>query len=105
MTIPARHIISVHTQHLMRAIDDVFEDFIQRRAHMNVAIGIGRPVMERILRLSLTLLTQALIEPNFSPPREPFRFFLRQASPHREIGFGKEKRVAVIGHVYLGKGC
>jgi len=68
--------------------------------------------MEDILFAALGLLPQTIIKADLIPIGEPFRFLLGQASPHRKIGLGKEKRVAVIafrivfcgGHVYLEKG-
>ena len=76
------------------------EDFIHRRAHMDMTIGIGRPVMERILRLILGLLTQALIKADFIPPREPFRFLFGETRPHREIRLWEEERVAIIAFLF-----
>lgn len=42
--------------------DEVFEDFVQRGAHVDVAIGKGRAVMQDELRASGGLLHDALIK-------------------------------------------
>ena len=51
----------------MGAVDDVFENFIQRRPHVDMAIGIGRAVMEDILRLPFRLRALFSIEVNAVP--------------------------------------
>ena len=52
----------------MTAVDDVFVSFIQRRAHMNVAIGIGRAVMQRPAFAVFGLLAQLFVKLDLLPP-------------------------------------
>ena len=67
VAIPARHIMRVIAEHLMGAVDDVFKDFIQRRSHMDMTIGIWRAVMQRIGRLAFALLAQLFKQADFVP--------------------------------------
>ena len=46
VAVPARHIGRVLAEHLLRAVDDVLQDLVQRVAEMEVAIGVRRPVMQ-----------------------------------------------------------
>ncbi len=46
--------------HLEGAGDDVLEDLVQRVADMDIAIGIGRTVMQDIERTAVGVLTQLL---------------------------------------------
>ena len=52
---------------------------------MDVAIGVGRPVVEDEFRPPLPGLAQALIKLDLAPAGEQFRLLLRQAGAHRKI--------------------
>ena len=46
MTIPARYVRGAFAEHGLRFDHEVFEDFVERRAHVHVSIGEWRPVMQ-----------------------------------------------------------
>ena len=71
----------------MRPVDKVFMNFIQGRPHMDMSIGIGWSVMQRPLAFGVFGLSLFFIETNAVPAFNPFGLSLRQASPHRKIGF------------------
>jgi len=71
----------------MGAVDDIFENFIQRRAHMDMTIGIGRAIMQRPRLGVFGLLAQALIKAKLLPELKPLRLFFRQTRTHGEISF------------------
>ena len=48
VAIPARNVVGIKATHLERAGDHIFEDLVERVADMDVAIGIGRAVMQHI---------------------------------------------------------
>ena len=52
MAIPARHIVRIFAEHPLRARHEIFQDLVQRMADMDIAIGIGRPVMQDEFRLA-----------------------------------------------------
>ena len=46
VAVPARHIRRAETGHRFRFHDQILEDLVQRRAHVDVAIGEGRAVVQ-----------------------------------------------------------
>ena len=46
VTVPARDIIGVLAHHLLRAVDDVFQNLVQRMTDMQVAVRVGRAIVE-----------------------------------------------------------
>ncbi len=46
VAVPARHIVGIVAEHLLRARDDVLQDLVERVADMDVAVGVGRAVMQ-----------------------------------------------------------
>ena len=49
MTVPTGHIGGVITHHRARLDDNILEDFVDRMANMNNAIGVGRAVVKNKL--------------------------------------------------------
>ena len=96
VAVPAGHIIAVIAAHLERAGDDVLEDLVERMADMQIAIGVGRTVMQHIFRLALRALAQALIKAHFVPARDQLRFLLRKAGAHRKFGLRQIERFAPV---------
>ena len=96
VAVPARHVIRVMTQHLVAAVDDILVRLVQRRAHMDVTIGVGRSVVECPLTQRIFRRALFLIQANPLPALQPFRLGFGQACAHRKIGFGQEQRVAII---------
>ena len=72
VAIPARHIGAVLAQHPLAAGHNVLEDFIQRVADVNIAIGVGRPVVQHEFRAPGGGLAQLLGQSDFLPAREEF---------------------------------
>ena len=50
VTVPARHIIRIVPGHLLRAGNEIFQDFVERMTDMDIAVGIRRAVMEHEFR-------------------------------------------------------
>ena len=46
VAVPAGDVVGVVAGHLARAVDHVLQDLVQRVADMQVAVGVGRPVMQ-----------------------------------------------------------
>ena len=96
VAVPARHVMRVLAQHLLRAVDDVLQDLVEGVADMDRAIGIGRSVMEHEFRPALGSGAQLGVEPHFRPARQDLRLALGQIGAHREIGARQEDRCLVI---------
>ena len=99
VAIPARHVDRVLAQHLLGADHDILEDLVQRRAEVEVAVGVGRAVVKHELGAPGGALPQAPVEADFLPARGHRRFALGQPRLHGEGGARHEDGIAVIdGH-------
>src|SRR5690606_7191052 len=99
VAIPARNVVRVLAQHLLGAIDDILQDLVQRMADVEVAIGVGRPIVKHELLAPLRHLALAPIEIHLLPARKNLGLALRQAGAHGEICLGKKNcRSVVDGH-------
>ncbi|MCY1500633.1 hypothetical protein D9M68_346810 [compost metagenome] len=96
MAVPAGHIVGVEAAHLERAIDDVLEDLVQRMADVDVAVRIGRAVMQHKLVAAGGRCAQLLVEAHLLPAGHRFRLLLRQAGAHREFRLRQIKGRGVV---------
>ncbi len=64
-------------------------------ADMDVAVGIGRAIMEDELLALRRLLAHAPEQAHIRPALEQLRLLHRQARLHRKVGLGQENGVAV----------
>ena len=55
---------------------------------MNVAIGVGRTIVENEFLASVRGLAQPAVKAHLLPARENLGLALRQIPPHREAGSG-----------------
>ena len=97
VAVPAGHVVGVLARHLLRADDQVLEDLVERVADVDVAVGVGRAVVQHEFRPAGPGAAQLAVEAVARPAGENFRLFLRQAGPHREIGLGQIERVGIVG--------
>ncbi len=86
VAVPAGAVGRVVPQHRAAPHDDVLQDLVERRPEMDVAVGVGRPVVEHERGPALAGLAQRRVEPRFLPASEPFRLRLGQVRLHREVG-------------------
>ena len=63
---------------------------------MQVAIRIGRAVMQDEFLAALRIGPERLVEIHLRPAGEEFRFALRQACTHREVGLGQKNGGLVV---------
>ena len=87
--IPAGDIVGFIACHMLVTDNDILQCLIQRMADMNLAVGIGRSVVEdESGRAVLSSLFQSgMIQIMFLPEFYEARFLLRKISAHREICF------------------
>ena len=90
VAVPARHVIRIEAEHLLASRHHVLEDLIEGMADVDVAVGIGRPVMKDEFRATARGCTQALIKVELLPAREYLRLLLRQPRAHGKIGLGQK---------------
>ena len=91
VAIPARHVVGVVAQHLLALGHEILQDLVQRRSDMDVAVGVGRAVMEHELGAAPRFLAQLPVEADLVPALEHFRLALRQPRAHREFGLRQEQ--------------
>ena len=88
MAVPTRHERGVIAEHGLGFDDEIFEDLVQRCAHVDIAIGKGRAVVKDELLRAFALGLDTLIKPGGFPFGKAFRLPFREAGPHREIRDG-----------------
>src|SRR6185369_6521334 len=85
VAVPARNVEGVLARHLLRAVDHVLQDLVQRVADMDVAVRIRGTVMQDELLAALRGLAQLLPQVHLLPGRNDLLLALRQVAAHREI--------------------
>ena len=92
VAIPARHVGRLHAFHGAGLDDDVLENFIERVADVNMAVGVRRAVMQHVQRLARPGFLNALIEPLLHPPGDELRLAIRQVPFHGKRRLGQIER-------------
>ena len=103
VAVPARHVVGVVAEHLLRARHHVLEHLVERGADVDVAVGVGRAVMQDEARPPLGGLAQAPVHGKARPAREQLGLLLRQPGAHRKGRLRQEQRCAVVAG-FLGHG-
>ena len=67
MAVPARHIRRAETGHGFRFHDEILEDLVQRGAHVDVAVGKGRTVVQDKSSGPRARLLDLLVKPRLLP--------------------------------------
>ena len=96
VAVPARHVVGIEAEHLLALGHHVLEDLVQRVPDMDVAIGVGRAVMQHEFGPAAGLLAQPVVEADLVPALEDFRLALRQAGAHREFRLRQEKGFGIV---------
>ena len=96
MGIPARNIRSLKASHILITDNEVLQNLVQRMTQMQIAVCIGRAVMQNEQRLALILLHQCIIDVVLFPFGQKFRLALRKTSAHRKISLRKIDCLIVI---------
>ena len=89
VAVPTRNVGRVITHELARLDDDVFQNLVDGVANVDVAIGIGRAVVQHKFGRTRTGSTQLLVNAFFFPFCDPFGFALGQVAAHGEGGVGQ----------------
>ena len=97
--------------HLAGADDEVLQHLVERVADVQVAVGVGRAVVQHEGRAAVGGLAQAVVDAEPLPAGEPVGLAVRQAGAHREVGLREEQGVLVVdglgwssGHPVWGRG-
>ena len=104
VAIPTGDVVGVKAEHLLAAGDEILQHLVERMADMDIAVGVGRAVMQHKARAAGGGFAQALVKVDFVPARHQLRLALRQACAHRKFrlrekkGFGIIALLGGIGH-------
>ena len=96
VVVPAGDVGGAVAPHGVGADDDVLDGLIQGVAHMQVAVGEGRAVVEGEAGLVRVLLQQLSVDVQLLPALEHLRLPLGQTGPHGEVGFRQVDGCVVI---------
>jgi len=96
VAVPPRHEHAVEAGHVLGLDDNVLDDFIERRAQMDVAVGVRRAVVQDIRRAAFGRRPDFAVNIHFFPFFKHLRLALGQIGFHRKIGLGKIQRLFVI---------
>ena len=105
VVVPAGNIGDPAAAHHVAAVDEVLQGLVQGVAHMDVAVGKRRAVMQREERLALVLFQLQVIEIHFFPAFEHLGLAFRQSCAHGKIGFRQiQGGIIVFGHKHSPAG-
>ena len=96
VTVPAGHVVGFPARHLMRTDDNVLQRLVQRRADVDIAVGVRRPVVKNEFGAALAALAQLRIQILARPARQNFRLLLRQTPAHRKIRLRQVQSARII---------
>ena len=96
VAIPARHVGAVVARHLAGLDDDILENLVEGVSQVNVAVGIGGPVVQDKLGAPLTLRPDPAVQVDLGPAFQKQRLPPGQIGFHGKIGVGQVKGLFII---------
>ena len=98
------HVRRVAARHGARLHDDVLQDLVERVAEVDVAVGVGRAVVQHEARLARRCAPGAGGRGSMLVPApQHLRLALRQVGLHREVGARQVQRALVVHQAYLDR--
>ena len=94
--VPAGDVGGAVPGHVPVLDDDILQDFVQRRADVDVAVGVRGAVVEHEFGLARVFLHQLAVSYPGPAGVEQLRLALGQARPHGEICFGQVDGLVVV---------
>ena len=96
----AEHVGRVVAHHRACLDDEILEDLVHRRADVNLAVRVGRAVVQHELRPAAPGLADPSVEVHLLPAVERLRLGRLKVRLHREIGARQVEGVFPVRHVY-----
>ncbi len=90
VAIPAGDVAGILALHLGEAVDDIFQDLVQRMADMQMAVRVRGAVVKQEDLAAFCLLAKPMVKAHRLPMLQQFRLVLGQARLHRKGGLGKK---------------
>ena len=97
VAVPARNVVRIHALELTRLDDHVLEHLVDGVADVDLAIGVGRTVVQNEPFLAFAGFAQLFIESAVVPLLDPPGLAPGQVATHRERGIWQVEGFAVIG--------
>ena len=91
----------VEPGHRARFDDQLLQNLVERRAHVDVAVGVRRTVVQHELRRAGAALANLAVEVHRGPARERLGLAGRQIRLHREAGPRQVDGVFPVGHLVV----
>jgi hypothetical protein len=98
VAVPARHIGCVKSRQRLGLDDDVLEDLVDRMADVDVAVGVGRAVVQDELGAAGGGGANGFVAFLRLPAFDPAGLALGEIAAHRKRSVGQVERVLVIRH-------
>ena len=98
VAIPAGHIRRIKARQRFAAQNDVFQNFVGGMTDVDIAVGIGRAVVQNEFRPALGDFAQLFIAFVLIPAFQPAAFAFGQIAAHGKRAFEQVYGFAVIGH-------
>ena len=99
VAVAAGHVRRVVAHHRARLDDEILQDLVHRRADVDLAVGVGRAVVQDELRRPAPALANPPVQAHLLPARERLRLGRRQVRLHREVGPRQVERVFPVRHL------
>jgi hypothetical protein len=96
VAIPSGHVGRVVAFHGLHLDDEILQQLVQGVTQVNVAVGVGRPVVQDVGGLSQPRRADLVIQAGFVPVGQQPGFQLAQVGLHGEIGLGQVNRFLQI---------
>ena len=97
VAIPAGDVGGIVALHGAEFDDDVFEDFVDEVAHVDVAVGVGGAVVEDPFAFGVLARADLLVEFLVLPLFDHGGFARGEVGFHVEVGFGEVEGVFIVG--------
>ncbi len=98
VAVPARHVGRIETRQRAALHDHVLEDLVDRVADVDVAVGVGRAVVQDEARTPARGFADAPVEAARLPGGDPLGFALREVAAHGKRRVGQIEGVLVVRH-------
>ena len=100
VTVESGLVRRVEAGHRPRLDDEILQRLVERRAHVDVAVGVRRAVVQHELGQAAALRLNLPVQIHRGPPGERFGLGPRQARLHREFGARQVDGVFPLRHGY-----
>ena len=96
VAVPSRDIVRIVAEHLLAARDDILQNLIEGVPDMDIAIGVGRTVMQDEFVAAFRGRAELPVQIALFPASQDLRLALRQARTHGKFGLRQKQRFGIV---------